>query len=31
MRALVKAWLKKVPEPDPDWDEDPDPPRYNES
>ncbi len=29
--ALVKAWLKKVPEPDPDWDEDPDPPRYNES
>jgi rubrerythrin len=27
---LVKAWMKKVPEPDPDWDNDPDPPRYNE-
>ena len=25
---LVRAWLKKVPEPDRDWANDPDPPRY---
>ena len=27
---LVRAWLKKVPEPDPDWAIDPDPPRYTD-
>lgn len=25
---LVKAWMKKVPQPDRDWENDPDPPRY---
>lgn len=27
---LVRAWLKKVPEPDADWANDPDPPRYTD-
>ena len=27
---LVRAWLKKVPEPDADWAIDPDPPRYTD-
>ena len=27
---LVRAWLKKVPEPDRDWANDPDPPRYTD-
>ena len=27
---LVRAWLKKVPEPDTDWANDPDPPRYTD-
>ena len=28
--ALIKTWMKKVPQPAPGWDEDPDPPRMNE-
>lgn len=28
--ALIRAWLKKVPQPAAGWDEDPDPPRANE-
>ncbi|HWD22278.1 MAG TPA: ferritin family protein [Burkholderiales bacterium] len=28
--ALVRAWMKKVPQPTPGWDEDPDPPRTND-
>ena len=28
--ALIKAWMKKVPQPAPGWDEDPDPPRMSE-
>ena len=27
---LVRAWLKKVPEPDTDWANDPDPPHYTD-
>lgn len=28
--ALVKAWMKKVPQPAADWADDPDPPRYTD-
>jgi rubrerythrin len=28
--ALIKEWMKKVPQPAPGWDEDPDPPRMSE-
>ena len=28
--ALVRAWMKKVPQPDRDWADDPDPPRYTD-
>ena len=28
--ALVKAWMKKVPQPTSDWADDPDPPRYTD-
>jgi rubrerythrin len=28
--ALVREWMKKVPQPTPGWDEDPDPPRIND-
>src|SRR5687768_7719889 len=28
--ALIKEWMKKVPQPSPGWDEDPDPPRMSE-
>jgi rubrerythrin len=27
---LVRAWMKKVPQPDADWADDPDPPRYTD-
>jgi rubrerythrin len=27
---LVRAWIKKVPEPDGDWADDPDPPSYTD-
>ena len=27
---LIRAWMKKVPQPAPGWDEDPDPPRITE-
>ncbi len=27
---LVKAWMRKLPQPDANWDQDPDPPRYDD-